>query len=112
MFVFLFFFFSPQISFHLGRLGLGQIPEKKMIAVCFVFLESGSWIELRDSEDPSEKGSCSVRSRTFREEKLYRERAILEKPHQPAIQLVFAISHETQMHQKQVSLFLNSCFIY
>lgn len=71
-----------------------------MITVCLVFLESGSWIESRDCEDPSEKGSCSVRSRTFREEKLYRERAILEKPHQPAIQLVFAISHETQMHQK------------
>lgn len=44
----------------------------------------------------SEKENCS-KSKTFREKKVYRKRAILEKPHQPCIQLAFAISYETLM---------------
>lgn len=44
--------------------------------------------------------SCSMRS--SRTEKLYRERAVLEKPPKQGLQLVFAVRHETNVSKTRL----------
>lgn len=100
-FGFVFLFFTLNISFHLGKYSLGQNPGKKMITFfASVFWSQTAGWNWRLSKVPGKQGSCSMWSKTFRKEKLYRERAVLEWPQQQGLQLVFAFSHETEMHPK------------
>lgn len=73
---------------------------------CFCFVESASWMEPGDCEVPGEQGSSSMRSEIFR------KLSLQGKPPQQGLQLVFAISHETEMYPKPDFLISGFFFIY
>lgn len=64
-------FFFPKIFLSPREIELGSKPYKENDHIfCFCFLESGSWVESGAFDIPGEQGSCSVRSKNFRKEKV------------------------------------------